>query len=186
MAVGTGRRESCRAAVRQTTRPPCRPRREQVLFTTVLAHGEDLCIGVLVVDRHLCFAAPGIGKTRCACRSNTHTLCAWRCTFNGTSVEQRSAKRPAFVHVNCDTHRIVNGKRLSVLQAQRQRRGRTRHGGTIEMTLSLSHSDAHRTDTRQRSRPTTHRAHIVAKTFQTLLLFLIARLLFAGGNVSRQ
>jgi hypothetical protein len=46
---------------------------KQVLFAaTVLAHGEHLCVDVLVVDWdwHLCsaFAVPGAGKTRCACR----------------------------------------------------------------------------------------------------------------------
>jgi hypothetical protein len=56
------------------------------------------------------------------------TLCAsGDGTFNGTAVEQRSAERPAFVHVNCDKHRIVDGERVSVLQEQRQRCGRARH-----------------------------------------------------------
>ncbi len=180
-AVGTVRQESCQAAARKTTRAPLRQpqRREQVLFAaTVLAHGEHLCVSVLVVDWHLCSAlrrpAPA-RRVAHAVRTRFVRLVMARSTAP-LSNSDRPSDRPS-----CTS--TATSIALSTA-SDRQCGGAATARGTIEMTLSLSPSNTHRTDTRQRWRPTTRRAHIVAKKFQTLLLFLsCSRFLYDLGNV---
>ena len=177
MAVGTVRRESCRAAVRQTTRAPlCRPqRRERVLFAaTVLAHGEHLCVsGVLVVDWNLCFCGARRRLDALRMPFEHDTLCA---------VEQRSAERPAHLRARKKRHASLCRRRAIVSvagasTATRPHAAQSRWHCRCRQAVRIAH-------TCQRWRPTTHRAHIVDKTFQTLLLFLsCSRFLYDLGSV---